>query len=64
MSALFLLNLSGYLKDAFLHTDIPTQADSMIPEDATFMRMAEYLNSLEELQIIIHQPFTGRLRHE
>ena len=52
----FILDLAGHLKDAFLHTDIPTQADSMIPSDETFIQMARYLSDLECLEIIIHQP--------
>ena len=42
----FILDLAGHLKDAFLHTDIPTQADSMIPSDKTFIQMAKYLGDL------------------
>lgn len=57
----FIQRLAGHIKDAFLHTDIPTQADSMIPSDKTFIQMAKYLGDLEHFEIIIHQPFTGRL---
>lgn len=38
------LDLAGHLKDAFLHTEIPVQVDSMIPKDTVFIEMARYLD--------------------
>ncbi len=40
----FILDLAAHVKDAFLHTDIPVQADSLIPADKTFIQMAHYLH--------------------
>ena len=38
-----ILDMAAILRDAFLHSDIPEQQDSMIPNDKTFVQMAQYL---------------------